>query len=395
MWRVFLAAAVSLWLIALPALAQDEVTGTVKEERLKEPDAPNRAGLEMVKRSLLLGNMTVRYQQVVDPRQGNKPVVQQYGDYILGCEFPRYTWNWDLEYFIEVTVSRPGAEPFAANRVSLQKGLYLLQQGQRGVADMVWDLPPLPGQAAGKSGEMVIRLVKTAADPQWLSVRVTVEGDPTARITRVRLESYPTTTTGPPERQRWVMGLARGLQMGNAPQALNPAEDWALALHNRFAQEEGGALIVADPAEITAMSASGTYAVAVVYDTVPSAAVHLALGYFWDTPWEKAVDSFRQEAPERLKALQAADWSVPLDVASWEREQADVEELLALDAKSRADFGAQWLGVSTQAETALKQAGEGDPGAARRFALLIRQARALKAELYEPALKGLIEQATQ
>jgi hypothetical protein len=398
MWRYLIAINVALWCSLGFGLAQDELAATTKEERVAVPDEPNRMGLQMVKRNLLLGPVAIRYQQLVDPKQGNQPVVQRYGDYLLGCEFPRGTWNWDLEYFLDVTVTRPGAKPFVANRTSLQEGMYALQQGRRAVADLVWPLPTGgKATASAGAGRMVVRLVKPADDPHWIYVRVTVEGDPEAKITQVSLHSYPTVTSGPPERQRWVSSLTRAFQTGNAPMTLNPAEEWGLVLHNRFVDEEGGALLVMEPEQIKSADAEGVYPIQVQLRPAPTAALDFAMGYFWDTPYEKAVAAFRQEAPERLKRLREVDWSVPLDVARWQAEKQEVDELLNVTQAGRAQYQAQWTALVAAAEEALKHTAGADdtPGAARRFVLLTRQAQELKAKLYEPALQALIDRAVQ
>lgn len=381
--RFLMAILLSLWL--LPVHAEEAVTGTVAEERVNQPQEENRDGLVMVKRMLTLGNMAIRYQQVIDPKQADAVVNQRYGDYILGCDFPRWTWNWDLQYFIDVTVTRPGQPPFIANRVNLQRGMYVLEQGERGVADMVWPLP--------ERGELVIRLIKAVEEEKWVYLQASVEGDPEAKITTVKMGSYPVITTGPPERQRWVTSATRGVQMTDAAATLNPAEEWSLALHNKFAQEDGGALLVFDPSEITTAQANGTYNVLVHLNTQPVQTVHLAMGYFWDKPWEQAVPEFQQKAAERLKRLRAMDWAVPMDVKAWEREKTEVEELLGLSPEARTQYGEQWTKLQAAAQAAGQR--QGEPGTARELILLTRQARELKAALYEPALNVLIEAAVK
>ena len=375
------------------AHAQD-LTATLKEERVAVPDEPNRVGLQMVKRSLNFGPAAVRYQQLVDPKRSDAPVVQRYADYTLGLDFPRYTWNWDLEYFLSVTVTRPGQEPVNTTRALLQKGIYILQQGPRVMADMVWPLPPVPGRP---TAEMVVRLIALADDLQWLYLRAGVEGDPEAKISEVRLHSYPTTTSGPPERQRWVTTLTRGVQMGGTVAPLQPAEEWGLVMHNRMAQEDEGTLLVMDPREIKSAGAVGVYPIEVQMRTEGASEVHVALGYFRDTPWQKAVDSFRQVAPEWLKRLQTLDWTAPVDLAGWQKDKREVEELLKLAPASQTTFGPEWASVLARAEEALKRlaATPGDSAAARSLVLLSRQAEDLKSRLYEPAINALIDQATR
>lgn len=382
MRQLLLALSLLLPLVAFP----QDLTATVKEERTKEPDEPNRQGLEMLKRDLTLGNMAVRYRQLVNPKQADKPVNQRYGDYILGCDFPRYSWNWDLQYFLDVTVTRPGQPPFIANRATAQTAIHIMAQGKRGVADMVWPLPD--------RGELVVRLVKLPEDPQWFYLRATIEGDDEAKITLVRASSYPTITSGPPERQRWVTSPIRGLQMTNQQAPLTPADEWALVLHNRYVHEDGGALVIMDPDQITAATAGETYPISIRLTTQPTTSFALALGYFWDTPHEKATATFHAEAADRLKRLRQFDWQVPPDLAAWEREKQQIEELLGVAEPNPGTYAAKWGELNTQAEQ-LRGKAQSDEAASRRLVLLIRQAKTFKASLYEPALQRLITQATQ
>ena len=391
MWRLVLLTMLSL-LCGL-AGAQD-LTATLHEGRVTVPDEPNRTGLQLVKRSLTFGPLAVRYQQLVDPKKGDAPVVQRYGDYNLGLEFPRGTWNWDLEYFIDVFVERPGQKPFGVTRASLQKAIYILQQGKRDVADLMWSLPEVPGRPAC---DLVVRMIVAADDPEWLYLRAGLEGDPEAKITGIILHSYPTTTSGPPERQRWVTSLTRDLQMGGAVQPLQPAEEWGVVLHNRMAQEDEGTLLVMDPREIAAAGAVGVYPIQMELHPSSQREVHVAMGYFRDTPWQKAVESFRLQAPARLKRLQAVDWNAPVDVAGWQKQKREVEELLTLSPASKAEYGPEWNSLLTRAEEGLGKlaTNPADSAAARAVVLVSRQADDLKTRLYDPALKALIEQATQ
>jgi hypothetical protein len=391
MWLPLLLMA-ALASVGVPACAQDEIVATVKEERLPEKDA-GREGLQMVKRSLTLGNVLFRYQQLVDPTQQDKPVGQRYGDYILGCEFPRYSWNWDLEYFLNVTVQRPGEKPFVANRALLQESITVLQQGRRGVADMVW---PLPTGPAGRAGRLAVRFVKLPEEPTWLYVRVSIEDEPDTRLTQIELHSYPTVTSGPPERQRWAATPTRALQMAK-PVPLDPATEWALVMHNRYAHEEGGSILVVDPEQIASADIGGVYPIAVRLQTRPLSAATFAMGYFWDTPYGQAIAAFQPTSPERLKRLRAMDWTVPVDLPRWTQLQADVTEVVALAGAKAGEQAAQWppLQAEMQATIAALQQPNADPALFRRFVLLSRQAEALKAALYEPALQALIKQATQ
>jgi hypothetical protein len=240
-------------------------------------------------------------------------------------------------------------------------------------------------------------MIVSADEPDWLYLRAGLEGDPEAKITDVRLHSYPTTTSGPAERQRWVSSLTRGLQMGNQVQALQPAEEWGLVMHNRMAQEEDGTLLVMEPREIKSAGAGGVYPIEVQMQPVEGREVHVAMGFFRETPWQQAVDSFRRQAPDRLKRLQAVDWNAPVDLAGWQRQKREVEELLGLTPTGKTEYGPEWSSLLTRAEEGLGKLANNpaDSAAARAVVLASRQADDLKARLYDPALKALIDQATQ
>lgn len=288
------------------------MVATVTETR----GAAGRGGLEAVDRRLQIGNAEAHYHQVVNPREGDRPVAQGYGDYLFGLEFPAgASWNWDLEYFLDVSVSRPGAAAFVANRATLQAGTHVLERGKRAVADLVW---PMPAAKAGTTrpdtaAVLALRMVKVAADPAWLYLEVRLDGDPRAAIAQVRTRAYPFITTGPPERRRWLTTLTKDYGLTDAAQKFDPAAEWALVLHNRRVQAERGCLLVFDPSEVRSATAGGTYCVQVnLTPKVERRVVHLALGYFRDERYETAVTHLRAEAPAVLERLRQTRWTADL-----------------------------------------------------------------------------------
>jgi hypothetical protein len=382
--------------LLLAAVASGQgLTPAITESRdaIKEP--PARAGLEVVKRHLVMGNASVQYERTVDPNQADKPVDQQYGDYRLGLAFPG-GWNWDLEYFLDVQVTRPaltGETPVLrveATRAMLQEGIWALQEGRRAVAEMVWPLPPLEGAEAGK---LAVRLVKAPEEPTWLYLEARIDGEPEAQISQLRVGAYPFITSGPPERQRWVTTLANAYHMTDAATKLDAADDWGMVLHNKLAQEEGGCLFVYDPECIEAVSAAGTYNVQVfMTPKAGTRAVKLALGYFWDELYVTAVAKFRQEAPQVLERLRKLDWSVPLDAEQWAKAQAEMTGLIEREGLA-GEFGDRWqalMGDMAAAQTAAKQDGPAARLAERQFGLLLKRAKSLKEEMYAAALKRLL-----
>ena len=173
-------------------------------------------------------------------------------------------------------VARGTEPPFVANKATLQEGTYVLEQGTRAVAEMVW---PLPGAASNAAGRMVVRIVKRPEAPNWFYLRVALEGDPAAQLMQVTLMSYPYITSAPRERQRWATTLTRAFQVLDKPAAFDPAAEWGVVLHNKNAHENGGALVVFDPAEEASATVGGTYCVAVNLAPHPNARqLQLTLG---------------------------------------------------------------------------------------------------------------------
>jgi hypothetical protein len=372
----------------------EEFTVAATESRKPLAD-DKRAGLEVVERGLRLGNASFRYVQTVDPTQGDAPVVQQYGDYILGCTFPQI-WNWDGEYFLDVQVKRPNGQPFIANRARLQEGIYILQQTTRGVAEMVWPLPATEGVA--QPGALAVRIVKVPTDVNWFHLEARIEGEPETVITQVRVGTYPYITSGPPERQRWVTSLTAAHQMSDQLIPLDPPTEWGVVLHNKIAQEEGGCLFVFDPDQVQAERAGGTYNVGLHMDAAPGTrAMQFAFGYFWDTNYAQAIERFRPEAPAVLERLRKADWSVGVDAAWWAKLSREIDELLTHQGM-QDQFGGRWKAMQDMAQQSIAAAGqEGDSArqAERRFGALAREAGKLKTEMYAAALDALVREAGQ
>ena len=374
--------------------ADENIAVTLKEKRTPVTNDSKRQGMEVVDRRLRMGNLDIRYHLVVDPKQGDRPMIERYGDYFLACEFPIGVWNWDREYFLDVSVSRPGGSPFVVSRASLQEGFYVLEQGKRGVADMVWHIQDARRKTED-AGHLSVRLVKPAADPNWFYMEIAQDGEPSAQISQVRLGAYPFVTTGPPERQRWASTLTNAYRLTDAPTPFQPATEWGVVLHNRHAHEEGGCLLVFDPDEVQSASVGGTYGVSVyLTPKTGSRTVHLALGYFWDTHYGQAVTQFRKEAAGTLQRLRQMVWATQLNKDQWQRERQEIERMLSHE-EVKARFAKQWELLVTQAESILKNTSvqARDRGTERRFAVLLRQAQQLRGQLYDAALQALVREA--
>jgi hypothetical protein len=267
---------------------------------------------------------------------------------------------------------------------------------------MVW---AVPGAAPDAGERLVLRFVKRAEAPTWFYLRIALEGDAQAQITQVTLMSYPYITSAPRERQRWASTLTRAFQVLDPPAAVDPAAEWGIVLHNKNAHETGGALIVCDPTELSSATVAGTYSVSVALSPKPGTReVHLALGYFWDQHCTVAVPAFRAAAAGVLAELRGLDWTVRLDASAWAHERQAIEALLACDA-ARVRYGSAWESMNAQAVRLLAQAPAPPAPAAsstavatgddRRFSLLLREVRELRAQLYGVALDELVRDAAR
>ncbi|MBI2302778.1 MAG: hypothetical protein HYU66_28060 [Armatimonadetes bacterium] len=380
----------AILLFAGLAAGQTSQEVVISQRRAAVPEK-ERAGLEFVERILTIGNLVLTYHQTIDPKQVDAPVVQQYGDYRLGLAFPIYCWNWDLEYFLDVDLQRPGGQPFAGNRARLQESVDALERGKRACAEMVWPLPPRDG---GEAGKLAVRLIRPAAEEPWVFLECRVEGEPDTVITKVRVGAYPYVTTGPPERQRWATTLTGAYRLSDALTPFGPAAEWGVVLHNKQAQEDGGCLFVCDPREMTAGQVGGTYNVAIHLQTAPGTrAVHLALGWFRDEHYETVVTRFRAGAAAVLDELREMKWDVQVDTVRWEAEQHAVAEALG-DPAAPAALRDEWQRLEGRTKAVLAAVQAGGPGrrpAERQFGQLLGETRAFRDRAYAAALKALVD----
>ena len=383
--------------------AADPCPVTLHDERTPAKDDPVRQGLEFVERRVSLGNLDFRYRQLVDPKQADLPVVKGYGDFFLACGFPPGTWNWNQEYFLDASVVRPGAPPFTANRATLQAGTYIVESGTRGVVDMVWPLPPLPGPqvvtaTTGTPGRLAVRVVKIGPQTQWFFMELGLEDAGAAEFGAITLAGFPVVTSGPPERQRWAVTPSRALQLGTGQVPLDPATECVILLHNKFDQEDGGELVVMDPDEVKAVTVGGVYPVAIVLVPKPGrSTLHVALGYFWDTPYGRASDEFRRQAPGVRDQLRRLDWDARRDAAAWTRQRQEYAELVRRE-KLTGDAVNRWQALAAEGDRLLAPAGTAPVAATgqrraddRRAAALLRDVKGLGDELYALALAAVVK----
>lgn len=394
-WHRIFAISVAIFVTQLEVMAADGgITVTLKETCSPISDDPQQKGLIMVERKLQIGgNLIIRYRMTVD--QNNRPIIKKYGDYFLSCGFPGWRWNWDLEYFLDVSIIDESGKSLIINRAVLQEGIYVLEQGEKGMADLVWRIP-------NNGGQIAVRMVKFSGEMEWLYVQILLENAPKYWIKLVRLGCYPFITTGPPERQRCVSTLLGMYQLTDSPMQLSANSEWGLVLHNRNAHENGGCILVFDPEEIQSVAVGGTYGVSVYLSPKErKSVISLALGYFWDIHYKEAVKRFRKDAPNILSKIRKIDWTARLDFRVWQNLREEIEEMVSYPALRRK-FGEEWRSMLVEIEGIVSEI-QRHPGDEvfqvrqnkRQFLKLLQRVQQFKESLYDAAINALIEKATE
>ncbi|MBM4049116.1 MAG: hypothetical protein FJ279_28795 [Planctomycetes bacterium] len=380
-------------MVAVSAVAFGEPVNVLlreTREKLKEPERDpklaSRVGFERVERHLSVGNARFWLRQTFEPGQPDGPVVKQYGDFFFGLEFGRRgNGQWDVWHFLQPRVLLPNEKaPVHPTRARPPMGFFPLEQGKRGLADMVW-----PAGEAG--GAFTIRAVKLPDDPQWLYLEVSVDS-PGATLDGVAISAYPCETTGPPERERWISSAVAGHLMTNQRAPINPATEWALCWHNKRAQEDWGVLSVFDPEEVAGAAAFGTYGVALELKPKPNrATLRLAVGYFKATPYAEALAALGRDADGLLRRLRTLRWTLDMaNMANIERELSPLNDLLRHKSVEEK-FGVRWREAANRI-AALKASKQLTRAEERELAALLHSQRVLRDEMYATALEALIRE---
>lgn len=398
-----------LWLWAVLALSPDPVGAgedlflvQLQESRRAVQGDEQRKGLEVVDRHLQVDNLSMWYHRLVDPQHGDQVKSFAYGDYFMNCRFGGFgNGGWDMEYFIQVEVGYPDGPSWNLIQDVLQQGMYVLEQQDRAVVDLVWPVPP-PPHAAGDGGRLLLRLVKWPGATRWAYLQVQLQATAGAELRRVRVSGYPGNTSGPPERERWARTARQdgNLQTG-ATLELDPVNEWAVAMYNRHAQEEDANLAVFLPEEIQAAQVNGTYSVGL--NLIPAAGrdtLHLALGFYTGIPFKEGNERFLKEAARVRAALAAIQWQPDfarmVDLDATMREYAPLLDLPGVQARLGKELE-ELLSRTRQLQQALladSRAGRPiDYASVIEFTRQIDQVRGLRERLYEAAVEALVESA--
>lgn len=347
------AASVILVLLAAASgpAAKDQIQVLVQETRRPEKRDPERLGFDRISRSVRMANLRLSYDAYVRPDQDDLPIQKKYGDHFFGCEFGRYRGNggWDLWNFLRVTVADPQGNKHAIIGSQRQRGFFKMQEGARGVADVVWELPR---GADGKSpGGLAIRAIKRPDWEQWFAVEVSLESAKGWCLAEIISSCYPYNTSKDPNapRERWVATKLRDVQMTDQWTDLAPSAEWALMEYNHLSQEEAGCLLVCDPNEVSALAVSGTYAIRTRVTPRPGRTTcHFAFGYFAGQHYREAFAEFQAQAADILRFMRQIKWSVrPRDIFDPSLHREDFDYLAGLTALS-SDLRARARSVSDE-----------------------------------------------
>lgn len=359
-----------------------------------------RKGLDFVDRKLQVDNLSMSYRRLVDPKDGDKVKLFNYGDFFMSCRFGGFgNGGWDMEYFLQAEVGYPNGPSWNLILDVLQQGIYVLEQRDRALVDLVWPVPPAPGKE-GSGGTLLVRLVKQPGGTKWAYLQVQLQATQGATLRRVRVSGYPGNTSGPPERERWAKTAKQdgNLQSG-ATLELNPADEWAVAMYNRHADEQDANLAVYLPEEIQSAKVAGVYNVAL--DLFPVAGrdtVHLALGFYTGTPYTEGNSRFLGEASTVKAALSSLRWQPDfvrmVDLATTEKEYEPLLKLPGVQNKMGKEVDGLVNGVRELQQSLINDSQSGKPinySQVIEFTRKIDQLRGLRDRLYETAVVALVE----
>ncbi len=344
----------ALVIVATAAVwAAEPVSISLEREEYKETDKrrENRLGFLRVKRTLKMDNLQIRYDAYVH-EEDRTPYHEQYADWFLGCDFGRAHGNggWNLWDFLDVVVTPPEGDAYSAVPSQALDDFVVVEESDRALVDMCWPTPP--------EGTLCVRVLKLPEDTYWAFLEVGVDGETDSAISSITISSYPynTSKTGEQPRERWVTTLISDYRMTDEPRDIDPAEEWALAMHNKLSQEDGGVTLLLDPKEISSLQVYGTYPVYARFSPAEGVKhVHIGMSYFADEHHEAAAQRMREQAAAWLKRMRGLDFSAhPAPGANRQEADEDVQWLLQFEAIAN-DF-AEKMATARQEEVELTAA---------------------------------------
>lgn len=251
-------------------------------------------------------------------------------DAIRGFRFGLGFWGakgtdggWSRWNFLNVTVILGNGQRVEIIGNRMLHDAEILEETPRRMSRYRWPLEET-------GGFLKVTFLQYPEQRDWMLLRVELEGETGASIEQIGLVAYPSNTTGPKERERWLASGTVLTALQDRPQPADPAEA-GFAFFNRMAQQQGGCLLVIDPAPVQEMAISGNYSVLSRLKIAPGeTAFQCALGGFQGVDGEEAARTFTLEgARNTLQFLQAADWKPKLNCAGHEHLFTNLRMLLA------------------------------------------------------------------
>ena len=321
-----LSASLALW------AAVSAVAGDVSITKSDSEDKGRGEGMWRKRVGALFDTAFIGYEGV--HKSGSSDLIQgKYGDRRLGLEWPtkRGGWNWSLDSFLSVIVSN-GRTNFDGTGRYILEDARTLEEGNSAMAEFVWPLVAASVVDGVEISRLKVRVLHDPAYKEWLFLRISVEGGD-ATLKDLGLVCYPSSSSGPPERERWILAPGGHYKMNNnwnAPLSLS-SEIAGIAYHNKYQQTRDGCFLVFQPNEVTEVKVVGTYSVGTTIVMKPGKKTAvLALGYFLDTPWEDAGRMFLAETLSQVSAqFDRIDWSPALPLAEFDALIGRTGKLLA------------------------------------------------------------------
>ena len=168
--------ALALTAEVLWAAAPNDVPVTLSAWRRPEKKRQTHLGLDRVEavldmaRALHAGGLKLHYRAYVDPAQDDKPADRGWGNVAMGCMLgPTYAnGQWDRWHFLEAVLAAGGKTRNAVRQDRL-RGFYVLEEGARGLADVVWrsGCEPSSGSEPMSANTAAMRVMKLPDAPTW------------------------------------------------------------------------------------------------------------------------------------------------------------------------------------------------------------------------------------
>jgi len=308
-------------------LAVSAAAGDVSITRSDTEEKSRGEGFWRSRTAVSIGAANINYEGL-HRKDSSELIQEKYCDRRFGLLWPKEKgWNWSSESFLKVAVNSNGKNFDGTGRYILRE-CQTLAEGKRAMAEFIWPLADASSAEEKDAPGLRLRVLHDSAWKEWLFVRISVNGGD-ALLKELQLGCYPSCSSGPPERERWILFPGGHKNMGSGKVTL-PSETAGLAYHNKYQQTRDGCFLVYQPNEVEEVKVAGTYGVGTAIVMKPGIRTTvLALGYFLDTPWEDAGRMFLSETLSQVSAqIDRIDWSPVLPLTEFDSLIARTGRLL-------------------------------------------------------------------